>query len=162
MAPRIYIAGALASLALAAVVAASASQAQDLEFTPEQQTDDQEYLRVLPRADGTHAARAKTENVPYRRCDKDPFVASKAYRASSADAYASRMIYDYVRSRRVLNLRDCTCHGKVAPFSEVTAIIADIEAEHGSGWNRHNVAREYGKLGLQLFTQAEAMCGGDF
>jgi len=134
----------------------------DLGLTQEQQQAEEDFLRVMPRGEVGEVPKARTANVPYRRCEKDPFVASKAYRAASADASVYRMIYDYVRSKRVLDLRDCTCHGKVAPFTEVTRIIAEVEARNGKDWNRHDIAREYSGLGLNLFHQAKAMCGGTF
>jgi len=134
----------------------------DLGLTQEQQQAEEDFLRVMPRGEVGEVPKARTANVPYRRCEKDPFVASKAFDAASKDAYAQRMIYAYVQKKRVLDLRDCTCQGKVAPFAEVEKIIADIEIRTGAGWNRYDVGRDYSKQSRELFRQTEAMCGGEF
>jgi len=137
----------------------------DLGLTPEQQQAEEDFLRVMPRGEVggvLGAGMSLTENVPYRRCEKDPYVASKAFDAASKDAYAQRMIYAYVQKKRVLNLRDCTCQGKVAPFAEVEKIIADIEVGSGDKWNRYDVGDDYFKRSLKLSDQAEAICGGEF
>ncbi len=135
----------------------------DLGMTEEEVQAEDDYLRMSPPAGGTgDMPEALTENVLYETCEKVPEVKSAEFFRGTPDAYADRMLYDYVRYERVLTTKDCTCAGKVAPFAEVQKIKDQIVAEHGDDWNRLIIGGEYEKDGNELRDQVEAMCGGKF
>ncbi|WP_134681469.1 hypothetical protein [Paracoccus ravus] len=189
MARRIVIGGAVLALNLTAVIALPLWRAQGQDpaqqesaaekpfaaldhlvdeattgfgFNDQATGRDQDYLRLSPQIGSQDVPKALTENVPYSSCERAPEVSSKAFAEPSFDAYARRMIYSYAQMRRVLNTRDCSCAGKVAPFSDVAAIEGQVAERDGHEWNRRVVGREYITLARGLRSQVEAMCGGEF
>ena len=190
MARRILIGGAVLALTLAAVIAlpvwratgeastpsietptenpfAALDRVAD-ELTPEFELNDQTegseqvFLRLAPQSESQSGQTALTENVPYSSCERAPELTSEAFTGPSFDAYARRMIYSYAQMRRVLATGDCTCAGKVAPFSDVAQIENQVAERDGTEWNRRVVGREYITRARGLRDHVEAMCGGNF
>lgn len=136
--------------------------APERELNDQAEGREQDFLRLSPKSGPQDGPKPLTENVPYSSCERAPEVTSEAFTGPSFDAYARRMIYSYAQMRRVLATRDCTCAGKVAPFSDVAEIESQVAARDGIAWNRRVVGREYITRARGLRDQVEAMCGGKF
>lgn len=135
----------------------------DLGMTEEEVQAEDDYLRMSPSAGGAgDVPEALTENVLYETCEKVPEVNTAEYEGKTDEGYATRMIYTYVLMQHTLDSRDCTCVGKVAPFTEVSKIKEQIAAEHGEDWNRYQLGDDYFSQSRNLRDQVEAMCGGKF
>lgn len=139
----------------------------DLGMTEEQIEAEDDFLQISPDGDDAEsssqaAGTVKTENVPYSSCQKAPELDGEEFNARSADGYATRMIYAYVQMKQVVDTQDCTCAGKVAPFSEVVRIKAELVEEHGEDWHRRKMGQFYNDESNALKKQAEAICGGEF
>lgn len=110
----------------------------------------------------TEASDTMKNNIPYRKCEWDASVKSKEFNAATPEAYARRMIYSYAQMSRVLSLNDCTCHGKVAPYTEVQNIEAWLNNTLGPDWKRITVGQLYFNTSAKLRKRATALCGEDF
>lgn len=137
-------------------------------MTAEEQKAEADFLRIDLSGSARDAGEAQapapapTENVPVRRCPQVPERADPSFGAGTAEASARRLIYSIARFDRVLALQDCTCTGKVAPWSAVTAREAALRAEFGDKWAA-------GPQFDALFKEAEdkeklvqKLCGGEF
>lgn len=138
------------------------------EMTEEEAQAEDEYLGISlapkpePAADAD-APKSTTENVPYRSCKKDPYVANrKVFMASGEDAMVKRALYTFVSYRQTLESQDCTCTGKVAPFSLVDDLISEFEKTDGPDWDREAVNDDYKSRTRRLQSEVETFCGGDF
>lgn len=137
-------------------------------LTAEQQKAEDAFLRIdldgsARRAEAQIAASGEkplTENVPYRRCTKVPEVADPSFDAGTAEASARRRIYSIARFNRVLATKDCTCAGKVAPWSVVVEREAALRAEFGDKWTDQWPALQDEATNKRKLV--EALCGGEF
>lgn len=137
------------------------------EMADEEIEAEEDYLGISlsPKPEPAAADRDKstTQNVPYRSCVKDPYVANRAvFLRGTPDASAKRAIYMYVSARRTQESQDCSCAGKIAPFDEVFEIIEEIEKEQGPDWNRYVAIKDYNQKFEDMEPEIEAFCGGEF
>lgn len=139
-------------------------EGEDLGLTEEELQAEEDYLRISPPADNgaADAVLYQGENVPYSSCEKEPETLTSEFRRGSAESAAVRDIYAYLRYKRVLELADCTCNGKVAPFSEVQAVKDQLVADHGEDWPRNFWGAHYRREAFRLATEVETFCGGRF
>lgn len=136
----------------------------DLGLTEEQLKAEEDYLDLrLDRSDTSAVLPIEgARNEPYRTCEKVPQAQDDAFFAKTADGAATRAIYGYVSAKHVLDKRDCTCAGKVAPFEGVNKIKAELAEKEGEDWSRFDWTNHYQSEGWKLLDQVEAMCGGEF
>ena len=137
------------------------------ELTAEETQAEDDYLRInlsqKPDAESLTAERSSTANIPYQSCEMDPYVANrKVFMASGEEAMVRRSIYGVARFQHTLDTGDCTCVGKVAPFSLVDETIAELVRTDGPDWDRQAVSDEYRRRYEELRPHVMAFCGGDF
>lgn len=103
------------------------------------------------------------ENVEYRTCEKDPGLQSAEYNESgTGEGAALRSIYSFVRLQRVLDLKDCTCEGKVAPISDAIKVRDELKENQGDKWQPFAVSSEFNNKTREIRPQVEAFCMGRF
>lgn len=136
----------------------------NLGLKEEQQRVEGEYLGMRSPSTETSGAEPlkRGENVPYRTCRWVPEVQSDAFYEKTAEGAATRSIYSYVQKKRVLESRDCTCTGKVAPFDEARQIKADLVHREGADWDRRRWGRHFQDESYKLRSQVVTLCGGEF
>lgn len=134
------------------------------ELTAEEARAEDDYLRIdLSQKPDASAERSSTANIPYQSCEMDTYVANrKVFMASGEEAMVRRSIYGVARFQHTLDTGDCTCVGKVAPFSLVVETIAELVRTDGPDWDRQAVSDEYRKRYEELRPRVLAFCGGDF
>lgn len=137
----------------------------DLGMTDEEIKAEDDFLQISPDSAGgtdTEPSTALTENVRYTSCSGRHSKTVPGFMDSTLDAAAKRSISLYLAYENVIETKDCSCAGKVMPFSEVEAVISAIEEEQGDDWNRSDINDEYKSKYRGLRDQIEQICGGDF
>lgn len=177
-----FIAGGIALLlvgftggALIKDRAISRSAAEENPFglpmlSAEEQKAEDDFLRIdldgsTRKAEAEIAASgvtAATVNEPYRTCTKIPEVQTADFHRGTGEASMRRSLYALERAQHVLATKDCTCAGKVVPWSAVTEREAALRAEHGATWADHKFLSPMIDAARQQTKLAEALCGGDF
>ena len=127
--------------------------------------EEQGFLQVRPLPEGLATVRPipRAVNVRFLNCEATWPEGYKAHRAAGSrkDGYArKRDIYSYLQASQVFEARDCGCSGKVAPWEQVEAIYAELQAETGEVTQDQTAA--YADAAADLIDAVEILCGGRF
>lgn len=106
---------------------------------------------------------AGAEDVPVAECAAYwPKVAEEELSLASAtpERRLKDEIYAQLGLRQVLETKDCSCTGKVAPFEPVAPILAEVV--RGEGRLSGTLFNDYATERRRLTRAVERLCGGSF
>jgi hypothetical protein len=129
------------------------------------ETTEQDFLQVAPLPEGIEAV----EPIPGAVNDRFQdcvAVWPEGYRAwlsesAATEGHAERGdIYGWLRTKQAFEGKACDCSAKVAPWDEVNAIYAALQAQHGRVVLKHTAI--YEEQARAYRAAVEWICGGPF
>jgi len=121
------------------------------------------YLDVLPRVEVPENVKPipGAVNEEFRNC-RTFWPTEYALSQKGPEARAYRDIYGFIKVRNVIETQDCSCAGKVANWTGVEKLAADLRKAKTVERLTWQQTLDVFETSNDLFPVAETMCGGSF
>lgn len=121
------------------------------------------FLDVLPKVDVPDDVKPipGAVNEEWRTC-RENWPVGYVLSQDGPEARAYRDIYGFVQARSVVELKDCTCNGKAAPWDQAEAIADELRKQKGAIQLSWAETKAISDTADELISVAETMCGGGF
>jgi hypothetical protein len=121
------------------------------------------FLSVLPKIEVPEDVQPipGAVNEEFRNCQAFwPTEYEASQKGPEARAY--RDIYGFIKVKNVIEAQDCSCAGKVANWTDVEILAANLRKTKTIDRLTWQETSEVFEMSNDLFPSAEAMCGGKF
>ncbi len=121
------------------------------------------YLDVLPKVEVPENVQPipGAVNEEFRNC-RSFWPTEYALSQKGPEARAYRDIYGFIKVRNVIETQDCSCAGKVANWTDVEKLAADLRKAKTVERLTWQHTLDVFETSNDLFPVAETMCGGSF
>jgi hypothetical protein len=121
------------------------------------------YLDVLPKVEVPENVQPipGAVNEEFRNC-RTFWPTEYALSQKGPEARAYRDIYGFIKVRNVIETQDCSCAGKVANWTDVEKLAADLRKAKTVERLTWQQTLDVFETSKDLFPVAETMCGGSF
>ena len=155
--------GRVLGLATAVMPLISGTAKAETTPAPAEAAQEEAFLSILPKVEVSEDLQPipGAVNEEFRNC-RASWPAEYDISQKAPEARAYRDIYGFIKVRNVIETQDCSCAGKVASWTEVETLAADLRQAKTVDRLTWQQTLEVFETSNSLFPIAETMCGGRF